>query len=810
MWLGFGSRYYSNLEYRGRHHGVRVSVTLTDTSGNSLSFSRSRLWLPVSQTAQAPVFSRVTIPIPQGALGSNGTAFNYASVASYSMVITNRLAPVPRLGWVVCYLDHLQAVPPSTQATPVTRGYVYTLQQLVGTARAPVSLTFQQPPGAGSPTTMTAAGPGTYTVPGGAAWGKVECTGGGGPGSTMTATGTGGGGAGAEYAAEPLFPMSAGQQIPYVVGSGGQPGASPVPGLASVFGPGPSGPLQVIANGGAAAPENSPAGAAATSGSGNAVENPGGAGRTNPAATLGGGGGSAGSATGPGLAPAGTGSVPYSTHGTFTWTCPAGVYTVLASCTGAGGGGGAGTGSGYSQGAAGGGGEHRHAYVPVTPGNGYTVVVGQGGQGGQSGGANGANGTMSSFTGDGGSEVTAWPGQGGAGGYWGRSGGGLGGWGGIGLFGWPGGQGGPAYPFTGGGGSSAAPGCAGNPGGSPGGAIGPPGGGGGGQGSGTGNGNGSPGVAPGGGGGGSYSGSYVGGNGADGLVTLSYPAVTGAPTSAGGVAVGTGGAGGAGAGSAGTAGSSGAAPGGGGGGAWSTGATEQGGVGAAGQIKITPYSPQAFKSLIVHRPPLGAPKSFQPLVSVGGGSDVPDGTHQYVMPQLLGGVQADFQGTYTIYLVNASWNGSSARTITVTVTQAEYGGGPTYSVSTVPVTVTPSQVTNGILTAGVLTLPIKQMAADNTAGYFSVSRDGYQHVRPVLRLYFPGHPGKHNLHQRAHLGLPDVFHRRAGPDRDRGRDHGQQYRPAGRGVRHRQRGHLRAAAGRRARRWRQPSIRIFR
>ena len=123
----------------------------------------------------------------------------------------------------------------------------------------------------------------------------------------------------------------------------------------------------------------------------------------------------------------------------------------------------------------------------------------------------------------------------------------------------------------------------------------------------------------------------------------------------------------------------------------------------------------------MHRPPLGAPKSFQPLVSVGGGSDVPDGTHQYVMPQLLGGVQADFQGTYTIYLVSASLNGSWARTITVTVTQAEYGGGPVYSVSTVPVTVTPSQVVNGILTAGVLTLPIKQMAADNTAGYFSVS-----------------------------------------------------------------------------------------
>ena len=115
---------------------------------------------------------------------------------------------------------------------------------------------------------------------------------------------------------------------------------------------------------------------------------------------------------------------------------------------------------------------------------------------------------------------------------------------------------------------------------------------------------------------------------------LSYPAATGAPTTAGGLAVGTGGAGGAGSGTAGTAGSPGSAPGGGGGGADSSGSTVAGGVGAPGQIKITPYAPAAFKSLIVHRPPLGAPKSFQPLVSVGAGNDIPNGGTQYVMPQL--------------------------------------------------------------------------------------------------------------------------------------------------------------------------------
>ena len=719
-WLGFGSRYYQNLEYRGRHHGVRISVTLTDINNQQLSFSRSRLWLPVSQVAQAPVFSRVTIPIPQGQAG-----FNYAAVTGYTMTITNRLHPVPRLGWVTCYLDHLQAIPPSTQFAPVTRGYVYTLQGLAGTARAPISLTFQQPPSAGTVTTLTSAGPGLYTVPGGTSFGKVECTGGGGPGATMTVAGVGPGGAGAEYGAEPVFPMSAGQQIPYVVGAGGQPGASPVPGLASIFGPGPSGPLTVIGNGGAAPPENSSAGVPGASGSGNSVENPGGAGRANPAGTVAGGGGSAGSAAGPGQAGLGTGSVLFTTPGTVMWTCPAGVFQVFAEPIGPGGGGGCGTGFGYGQGAAGGGGEYWNGLVPVTPGNSYPVVVGAGGTGGSGTGGGGQNGSAgsgpSSFTGDGSVQILAGPGGGGRGGYWGRSGGGQGGTGGTGTTGYPGGQGGPAYPYTGGGGSSAGPGGQGNAGGSPGGAVAPPGGGAGGSGSGAQSGAGTAGSGPGGGGGGTYASGYAAGNGANGQVRLSYPAATGAPTNAGGAAVGTGGAGGQGGGTAGTAGSPGSAPGGAGGGGMSSGTTVAGGVGAPGQIKVTPYAPAAFKTLIAHRPPLGAPKSFQPLVSVGAGNDVPNGGTQYVMPQLAGGVQADFQGTYTVYLINASWSGSGSRTITVTVTQAEYGGGPTYTVSTIPVTVTPSQVTNGILVAGVLTLPIQQLAADNTAGYFSVS-----------------------------------------------------------------------------------------
>jgi hypothetical protein len=713
LWLGFGSRYYQNLDYRGRTHGVQVAVTLTDTSGNTLSFSRSNLRLAVTPVAQSPVFSQVTVPVPQGS-----TTFNYASVASYTMTVTNRQYPVPRLGWVTAYLDHLTAVPPSQQAQPVTRGYLYTLAGLQGTARAPVSLAFAQPPTAGTPTTLSTAGAGNYTVPAGTSWLDVTSTGGGGPGATMTQAGIGGGGAGARCAREPVFPASPGQQIPYVVGAGGQPGASPTPGQASVFGPGPAGPLQVIANGGGAAAENSPDGGTPGQGSGNSIDYPGGAGRTNPAGTVGGGGGSSAGPSGPGNYPVGTAQQVFTTPGTTMWTCPAGVTQITAIPTGAAGSGA--TGSGFEKGSAGGGGECRQmTQIPVTPGNSYPVVVGAGGAAVTGSGVNGNAGGSSSFTGDGAVAVTAEGGQGGTAGW--DAQGGEGGTGGTGGSGWAGGQGGPGSPYGGGGGSSAAPGAPGNAGGSPSGAVAPPGGGAGGN---AGSGSGTAGTAPGGGGGGT-TGSGTSGAGANGQVILVYPASSGAPTNAGGAAVTGGGAGGQGGGSPGTAGSPGSAPGGGGGGADSSGSTVQGGDGATGRIIVTPYASEPFKSLIVHRPPYGAPKTFQPLVSVGAGGDAPDGTHQYAMPQPVGGVNATFQGTYTLYLIAASWSGGATsttdRTITVTVTQYEYGGGASYTLSTAPVVLSPSQITNGIVTAGVLTLPIKQLAADNTGGYYTVS-----------------------------------------------------------------------------------------
>ena len=413
--------------------------------------------------------------------------------------------------------------------------------------------------------------------------------------------------------------------------------------------------------------------------------------------------------------------------GSGNWTAPPGVTQITVFAVGAGGGAASGNFSLIGQG--GGGGEAVSQVFTVIPGNNYAYVVGAGGAGGGTGGGlSGSAGGNSTFT-VGATVLTAHGGAAGAASGFSRTGG-LGGSGSSAPTEFPGGNGGGSYPYTGGGGSSGGTASSGNNGngyGSPGAA--PAGGGAGGSGSGAGAGAGQAGSLPGGGGGGSYETGYAGGAGAAGTILITYPG--GAPTNNGAAAVAGGGAGGAGGPSNNTAGSAGAAPGGGGGGADSTGTTEAGGAGASGQLIVTPYQSAAFKTLIVHSPNRYSPMMFMPMVSVGAGSGTPNGGTQYTMPQPVTNVNADFGGTYTIVLTNASWNSpSSPRTIFVTVTQYEYSGGASYPVSTTPVTVTPSaanlygpgnQVNNGILIAGVLTLPFKAVAPDNVGGYYSVS-----------------------------------------------------------------------------------------
>jgi len=211
-----------------------------------------------------------------------------------------------------------------------------------------------------------------------------------------------------------------------------------------------------------------------------------------------------------------------------TWTIPANVYYVTAQCWGGGGGGGAG-GTDYGSGGpvasagGGGGGGYSESTFAVTPGSQFSVVVGAGGLGGVGAtsyisvlaGNSGANGGNSSF----GSQVTANGGNGGTGSGETTSFAGVNG-----------------FPGSGGAGSygSIAYGGSGNDGGTSnggsGGYGGEPGGGAGGAGGAgllssfsSGSPDGNYGLIPGGGGGGSGAGAHgEGGNGADGMVVITY------------------------------------------------------------------------------------------------------------------------------------------------------------------------------------------------------------------------------------------------------------------------------------------------
>ena len=140
------------------------------------------------------------------------------------------------------------------------------------------------------------------------------------------------------------------------------------------------------------------------------------------------------------------------------WTCPAGVYSVLAECWGAGGGGGAKSSGGAG---AGGGGEYAAQIVATTPGNTYNVTVGAGGAGATSLPSAGSAGGNSVFPGDS-VTVTAHGGSAGAA----TTSGGAGGTSSSATAHYNGGAGGTgASGGGGGGGSSAAAGSVGNAGG---------------------------------------------------------------------------------------------------------------------------------------------------------------------------------------------------------------------------------------------------------------------------------------------------------------------------------------------------------
>jgi hypothetical protein len=217
----------------------------------------------------------------------------------------------------------------------------------------------------------------------------------------------------------------------------------------------------------------------------------------------------------------------FSTAGSHTWTCPAGVASAYVECWGGGGGG---ISSGAGDGCSGGGGGEYAAepMLIVTPGTTYTVVVGAAGTAGtNTNGGSGGNSTFASTS------VVAHGGPGSAALNTSVSGG----TGSGNTVHYDGGQGGKGQFAAGTGGGGGAGGGAGGTGGAGGAGAGSPDGSGGHGGSGTtgggagGNGGESPsaagqaGSAPGGAGGGGYSNSAAGGAGAAGQVKITTQGV---------------------------------------------------------------------------------------------------------------------------------------------------------------------------------------------------------------------------------------------------------------------------------------------
>lgn len=330
LWAGVGSDYYSTWN-RGP---VVFSCTLTDNLSRTLSFSVTRT-IQASNSSASPNWQTVTIPIPQGV-----SSFSYSNVTRYQLSATNRGTNGFRYAQI--YFDALTAISQSKQSVATVRGAMYTLLGINGSARAPVSLQFQQAPGTGTATTLTLPGPvgtpQTFTVPTGVTSLNVRCVGPGGRGGNATANlGAGGGGGGGEDAQETALAVTAGNSYSYTIGAGSS-------GQSTTF-TGDSVTVTAHAGGnGGDVTNGSGTGGTGGTGSTNSVHHNGGAGGAGTAgAACGGGGGSGGTSLAGNAASGATGGAAVTGGG-------AGATGTTHSANGAAGGqpggGGAGAGSG--------------------------------------------------------------------------------------------------------------------------------------------------------------------------------------------------------------------------------------------------------------------------------------------------------------------------------------------------------------------------------------------------------------------------------------------------------------------------------
>lgn len=292
-WLGFSADPtvwgWNYLWGTTSKRAVHVTYTLSDNQGHKITFGRT-YYCRASMKLGSPRWQYVSVPLPQN------VTFNFANVTAWSISIANHwtassslFTPAPQLKYTVPSLDQLSANPVSTQPISTARSALYQINT-IGSVRAPLNLQVQMPAGTATPVTIAYRIPGAYNFPSpfGVTTSSVIIKGAGGPGSNLSASG-GAGGGGAEWLSQTAFALTAGQNVPVIVGLNSNPGAD---GGDSSLG-------TLIAKGGKKAVGNTP-GAVSGAGTGTATARH--AGAAGGAGVAGGGAGGGGSSGGSAVA----------------------------------------------------------------------------------------------------------------------------------------------------------------------------------------------------------------------------------------------------------------------------------------------------------------------------------------------------------------------------------------------------------------------------------------------------------------------------------------------------------------------------
>jgi hypothetical protein len=712
------------LSYDTAHFGpwpamtvnLTLAWTLTDNSAHTISFSRTYNKQRWSNSAGNPAWTRVTANIPQNVPG-----FNYSAITGYSVRISNfAYKGSTVLIRLHAWLDAVTANPPSLSVPASQRGVIYSVMGTVGTARTPFSAQFQLPQTGSVQTELT--GSGVWWPPLGVTTVQSEAVGAGGAGASRTTAGLGGGGGGGEYAREPALAVAAGTPVPYACGTPGSSGDVQHVVTFTSAGAGswlvPAGVTSVKAECWGSGAGGAPGGGGGGGGEYAMEPNLTVAAGTRIPFSVGTGGSGAGNLPGYGTVQKRNGNTTtFGSAATTTTvvTAHGGLTGLLGGTTGGAGGSGSTNNTHYNGGA---GGTAPRAGGGGGGGSGGTAGAGSaGGAGSGNSGGSGASAVSGGGPGGAGAPASGWPGAGagpggGGGGGFSTSYNGGGGNGAIGQVrityivaaGNPVAGGLTSFGSAGttgtvvqaNGGASAALNSA----------------------TGAAGGSGSANSVHFSGGAGWTTTALGGGGGSSG----GSAAAGNAATSQAGAAAPTGGGKGAdGAAAADQPGNANSPPGGGGGGADMNTTAQLGGSGGGGGIVLTWTPPLApFGTLIAHRPGPDAPDNLNPCIPVYP-ADNPDG-RQYLVPQVISGVNALYRGTYSVILMNFTWDSPAVpRQITVTFYQYEYANGPVWTVQLTRTLTPATDIINGLIVMGEITLPVKDMDPSNTSAYHAVS-----------------------------------------------------------------------------------------